>query len=123
VIKIDNKLFHKLGGRVLEAAEYYQKLALLGIQQTNTFNFAMQNKIKSISNMDGEGLYDMLTQVIGTKQFSESKKTSLKILDKSDQANMKTFKILEQYEEKLKDLRYDKDGFEKYEEQIGKAHK
>lgn len=107
----------------MEAAEYYQKLALLGIQQTNTFNFAMQNKIKSISNMDGEGLYDMLTQVIGTKQFSESKKTSLKILDKSDQANMKTFKILEQYEEKLKDLRYDKDGFEKYEEQIGKAHK
>lgn len=119
----EDKLVHLLDDRMLEPFEYYQKLNLLNIQQNNNFNFALQNRIKGISSLNGHGLYDMMTQVIGTKKYNESKEKSLKILSKTDVNEENAFKILEQYREKLNELRYDKDDFDNYEKEIKKANK
>lgn len=119
----EDKLIHILDDRVLEPFEYYQKLNLLNIQQNNNFNFALQNRIKSISSLSGHGLYDMMTQVIGTKKYNESKEKSLKILSKTDTNEENAFKILEQYREKLNELKFDKDDFDSYEKEIKRANK
>lgn len=119
----EDKLIHILDDRILEAYEFYQKLNLLNIQQNNNFNFSMQNRIKSISNLSGDGLYDMMTQVIGTKRFNESKEKTLKILSKTDTNEENAFKILEQYREKLNELKFDREDFQNYEKEIRKANK
>ena len=116
-----NQVYCVIDTKTVTETEYYSKLSLLGIQRKSGFNFAMQNQIKTISSLTSAGLYDLLSQVIGTKGFNKSKETSMQILRQTNTEEEAAVKILEQYRAKLNGLNVDKQGFAQYEKQMKKV--
>ena len=79
----DKSYKYMINGKDINSASYYSFIECLGMSRTTSMNIVPQNQIKKIAMMSEEQLYELLKEIIGTKQYDEKKKESIIILDKT----------------------------------------
>ena len=123
VIGKDCKLKHYFNSKMISKEEYGQKMSLLGIEQIYPSNFAMQGKIKRISQLSEVELFNLLTEIVGTKVYEEGRNKSVEIVEKIDIDEKKAADLLEEYRQRLNELEHDKKDFQKYKERLEESNK
>ena len=115
LIDKDCKISIRVNDRYYSQNEYFNLLEIAGLRKHNPSNIVLQGKIKRVSQLDEQSLYNLLTEIVGTKTYEEKKKESLDILDSTVLDERKADELLEDFRAKLNDLEVDKEDFEKYE--------
>lgn len=93
-------------------------MEIAGIRRENPTNFILQGKVKRIAQADEQALYELLTEIIGTKQFEDKKQESLDLVDSIGIDEKKALELLEEFKEKLTEIEIDKEDFVKYEDNL-----
>jgi len=114
----DSKVHIRINDKHYSQSEYYNLLEIVGIRRHEPINFSMQGRIKRIAQSDENTLFELLTEIVGTKSYEERKKESLEILDTVQIDEKKADELLEDFRLKLNELEIDKEDFQKYEESL-----
>lgn len=114
----EGRLIIKLNEKVISRNEFHNLMEIAGIRRENPTNFILQGKVKRIAQADEQALYELLTEIIGTKQFEDKKQESLDLVDSIGIDEKKALELLEEFKEKLTEIEIDKEDFVKYEDNL-----
>lgn len=117
-IEKDGRVVVKMNEKTLSQNEYYNLIEIAGIRRHEPPNFSMQGRIKRIAQSDETHLFQMLTEIVGTKSYEERKKESVEVLDTVQIDEKKADELLEDFRLKLNELEIDKEDFHIYEENL-----
>ncbi|KRX01371.1 SMCs flexible hinge [Pseudocohnilembus persalinus] len=91
-------------------------LNLQGISRQNPYNIVQQGNVRQITKLDDQGIYSLLEEVTGVKQFQKKEKETRRILQDIDQENEDIKEILKEIQEKIQDLESKKGDYENFQE-------
>lgn len=112
-----------VNGKEMKDSEYYGMMEAVGIRRFNPLNFMLQGKVKKVAQADERGLFNMLADVVGTNQYEERRAESFVMMDSVELDEKKATDLLEDFREKLNELEFGKEDYEKYEENLKAGNK
>ena len=86
-----------------------------GFSRSNPYYIVQQGKVNALTMMKDNERLDLLKEVAGTRVYEEKKRESQKIIEDADIRKEKVKEVLSYVEERLNELKEEKDELDKYQ--------
>lgn len=110
----EGKVEVRVNEKIFSQSEFLDLLQDCGYQIHYPLNIVLQGKAKQIGQLDGGGLYQLFSEVVGTSIYSQSRQESETLLDSTVLDEKRSLEMLEDFRERLADLEVDREDFSKF---------
>ena len=111
----ENQVEHTLNNLKIKSEHFYNILKIGGLRQRHDMVHINHRKIQRLLNLTGTELYQVIRSMTGGGLYQERRGDSVKILQKTEEENTRTEKLLEELDRKISTLKLGKASWTEFD--------
>ena len=106
---------HTLNNLKIKSEQFYNILKMGGLRQRHDMVHINHRKIQRLLNLNGTELYQVIRSMTGGRLYQERRGDTVKILQKTEEENSRTDKLLEELDRKISTLKLGKASWREFD--------